>query len=70
MQDINPNTKAQLLVKLRDLMAKQLFVVSKLDDENYCVHWVLLNSLTRPPIVILLYGSFNILTYKACTRLV
>ena len=65
MQDINETQKAQLLVKLRDLMAKRIVVVSKLDDEK------LLRSLGFTQLIDktthdsnFALWQFNILTYK------
>ena len=65
MQDINQTQKAQLLVKLRDLMAKRIVVVSKLDDEK------LLRSLGFTQLIDktthdsnFALWQFNILTYK------
>ena len=65
MQNINEMQKAQLLVKLRDLMAKRIVVVSKLDDEK------LLRSLGFTQLIDktthdsnFALWQFNILTYK------
>ncbi|MHA3982139.1 DUF6231 family protein [Acinetobacter venetianus] len=65
MQIINDTQKAQLLVKLRDLMAKRIVVVSKLNDEK------LLRSLGFTQLIDktahdsdFALWQFNILTYK------
>ena len=65
MQNINEMQKSQLLVKLRDLMAKRIVVVSRLQDEK------LLRSLGFTQLIDKTANSadfalwqFNILTYK------
>ena len=65
MQSIHETQKAQLLVKLRDLMAKRIVVLSKLDDEK------LLRSLGFTQLIDktthdsdFALWQFNILTYK------
>ena len=65
MQTISDSQKSQLLVKLRDLMAKRIVVVSKLTDEK------LLRSLGFTQLIDktthesdFALWQFNILTYK------
>ncbi|MEF9955779.1 MAG: DUF6231 family protein [Acinetobacter sp.] len=65
MQNISETQKSQLLVKLRDLMAKRIVVVSRLQDEK------LLRSLGFTQLIDKTAHSadfalwqFNILTYK------
>lgn len=65
MQNVSQTQKAQLLVKLRDLMAKRIVVVSQLDDER------LLRSLGFTQLIDktthdndFALWQFNILTYK------
>ncbi|WP_151730517.1 DUF6231 family protein [Acinetobacter junii] len=69
MQTISDSQKSQLLVKLRDLMAKRIVVVSKLTDEK------LLRSLGFTQLIDktthesdFALWQFNILTYKHVTN--
>lgn len=65
MQTISDSQKSQLLVKLRDLMAKRIVVVSKLTDEKLLCSLgftQLIDKTTHESDFAL--WQFNILTYK------
>ncbi|MBC9228531.1 DUF6231 family protein [Acinetobacter beijerinckii] len=65
MQSISEVQKSQLLVKLRDLMAKRIVVVSKLNDEKLLrsLGFTQLIDKTKHDSDFALW-QFNILTYK------
>ena len=63
MHDVNDAQKTQLLVKLRDLMAKRMLVVSTLQDEKLLRSLGFTQLLDQTTQDFALW-QFNILTYK------